>query len=98
MAIDISQLKAEIESGELQAEFETDRQGEGMTAFRIAAILNEILAELGIEKKGKLYQVTPQMMYNYAKNGMIVKGVKGQKRFSEDEVDAFVRRFVAKLV
>lgn len=55
------------------------------TPYSIAKVLNEKLTEAGLKN------VPPQMMYNYAKNGLI-NGVKGVKKYNQSEVDAFVTK------
>jgi hypothetical protein len=67
--------------------------GEGtVSAYGIAKILNRVLVANG-EK-----EVRSQMMYNYAKNGMIVRGEKvaGEtlREFTPLEVAEFICRFV----
>lgn len=74
----------------------TRGQVENLTPFQIARLLNAKLAEVGAQKNGELYQVRPQMMYNYDKNGMIVKGLRGVKSYSLDEADEFIAKIVAK--
>ena len=59
------------------------------TPYQIHNAVNSVLKALGSE-----YRVRPQMMYNYDVNGLIVKGAKGQKRYTSDEVYDFVVRFV----
>jgi hypothetical protein len=59
------------------------------TPYQIHSVVNKVLEALGTE-----YRVRPQMMYNYDRNGLIVKGAKDQKRYTEDEVASFVIRFV----
>lgn len=71
-------------------EIDAAELGDGYTSYGIAKILNETLAKVGITTA-----VPPQMIYNYAKNGR-VNGVKGAKRFTEDEVMQFVAKEVAK--
>jgi len=66
---------------------------EGFTAYQIAKLINIRLAEAGFQ------DVRPQMIYNYDRNGMIVKGEKNvtaRRTFTKDEVTAFVDKFVTK--
>jgi hypothetical protein len=62
------------------------------SAYGIHTVLNGILKEVGKDA------IRPQMMYNYARNGMIVKGQKifGEtlRPFTTDEVVAFIVRYV----
>ena len=62
---------------------------EEMTPYLVHSIVNTVFEALEVE-----YRVRPQMMYNYDRNGLIVKGQKGKKRFTRDEVLDFVTRFV----
>lgn len=62
------------------------------TAYAIASMINDQLSAAG---RTDLH-IKPQMMYNYAKNGLIVKGLKGLPAdgYSQDQADAFVSKFV----
>ncbi len=62
-----------------------------VTPYQIHSVVNTVFDALGAGKS-----VRPQMMYNYAKNGLIVKGAKDRKRFSQDEVIAFAVKYVTK--
>lgn len=62
--------------------------------YAVAKKLNETFAQYNIDR-----QVAPQMMYNYAKNGLI----DGQKRsslkdvkFSDETVAAFIAKYMLK--
>jgi len=61
------------------------------TSYRISVVLNVILAANGRDS------VRPQMMYNYAKNGLIVPKtpIAGEtlREFTKDEVVAFIVRY-----
>jgi hypothetical protein len=61
------------------------------TAYGIHKVLNRILEEDGA--KG----VRPQMMYNYLRNGLIVKGEKifgeGLRNLTNEEVKTFLVRY-----
>lgn len=83
--IDITNIVALSETVEVE-----DVETEGTTAYGISKVVNEVLEAVGSDKT-----FAPQMFYNYAKNGKI-NGVKGTKRFSDDEVENFVARFVAR--
>jgi len=62
------------------------------TAYAIAVIINNQLAEQG----HKDLEIRTQMMYNYAKQGMIVKGIRDTTyRYTQEQTDAFVEKFVA---
>lgn len=66
---------------------------EGFTAYQIHSIVNAMLEKAG---RGDL-KIIPQMMYNYDRNGMIVKGVKNvtkSRTFTTSEVQEFTERFV----
>jgi hypothetical protein len=63
-----------------------------ITPYGIHTIINTILAAYDVKT------IIPQHMYNYDRNGMIVKGQKGQKRYSGSEVTAFVIKFVSKRI
>jgi len=60
-----------------------------ITPYLVHSVINAAMEALDSE-----YRVRPQMMYNYARNGLVVKGSKGAKRFTRDEVCDFVVRFV----
>jgi len=62
-----------------------------ISPYRIHVIVNLVL-----DVVNPAYQVRPQMMYNYAKNGLIVKGEKGNKKFTKANVIDFVTRFVTR--
>jgi hypothetical protein len=70
---------------------EGDLQQDSYTAYGIATVLNKILSRVGREP------VRPQMMYNYARNGLIVKGEKvtGQtlRMFTKAEVATFIVKY-----
>ena len=61
------------------------------SAYGIHTVLNKILVQAGAEK------IRPQMMYNYARNGLIVRGEKifGEtlREFTPSEVREFVIRY-----
>ena len=63
-----------------------------VTPYGIHTVINTILEAYGAK------MIIPQHMYNYDRNGMIVKGSKGQKRYSGSEVTAFVVKFVSKRI
>jgi hypothetical protein len=61
------------------------------TAYEIHKVLNRILSEAGTK------EVRPQMMYNYLRNGMIVRGEKifGEtlRKLTNEEVRNFLVRY-----
>jgi hypothetical protein len=63
------------------------------SAYEIAKVLNKILSDSGVERT-----IKPQMMYNYARNGLIVRGEKiyGEtlRRITKIEVVQFIVRYV----
>ena len=61
------------------------------TPYQVSVVVNRALEALGTD-----YRVRSQMMYNYDRNGMIVRGAKDKKRFEAHEVIAFATRFVEK--
>jgi hypothetical protein len=86
--IDINKIVELSETIEID---ETESLGEGTTPYGVWKVLTEVLRKVGIPTD----KVTPQMMYNYAKNGRI-DGKKGSKRYSDETVEAFVAKFVAR--
>lgn len=67
-------------------------EDETTSAYGISKILNRFLRNAGVS------EVRSQMMYNYAKNGLIVRGEKiaGEtlREFTKREVAEFVARFL----
>jgi hypothetical protein len=63
------------------------------SAYEIAKVLNKILSDSGSERT-----IKPQMMYNYARNGLIVRGEKifgeSLRRITKIEVVQFIGRYV----
>jgi len=53
--------------------------------------------KLTFESLGVSKSIPSQMMYNYARNGLI-NGTKGQKRYSRAEVEEFAIKYVKKYV
>lgn len=72
----------------------TRGQVEGFTAYQIHSIVNAML-----EAQGRAdLKIIPQMMYNYDRNGMIVKGTKNvtkTRTFTTAEVEEFTAKFVS---
>lgn len=64
---------------------------ETYTSYGISTVLNKILVANGSDK------IRPQMMYNYARNGLIVKGEKifgaSLRDFTTEEVSEFLIRY-----
>lgn len=67
-------------------------RGDLLTPYQIAKLINAKLVEVGLD------EIRPQMMYNYDKNGLIVKGQKGIKEYTLAEADEFVEKFTAKRI
>lgn len=59
--------------------------------YGIHTVINTTFQVLGSE-----LTVRPQMMYNYDRNGLIVKGKKGTKEYTKTEVIAFATKYVTK--
>ena len=64
---------------------------ETVTPYKIATLINGTFEVLGVAKR-----IPTQMMYNYDRNGMIVKGKKGVKAYSKDEVQTYMNKYVNK--
>lgn len=95
---DASEFVVEIESDERDmTSFVTEQS---YTAYKIYVLINKIGSAIGV---GELV-TRPQMMYNYARNGLIVKGysVKAgtytSREFTRAEVIEFVTKFVTKKI
>jgi DUF4097 and DUF4098 domain-containing protein YvlB len=93
--VEVEETVGEISVDEIVKELVTTAFGGNttITAYKIATIVNGVFKVTGTDK-----QIPPQMMYNYSRNGMIVKGVKGAKTFNEAEVTAFVTKYVNKYI
>jgi len=59
--------------------------------YAIATAANQVFKALEFNK-----EIPPQMMYTYDKNGMIVKGNKSKKRYTNDEVAEFLVKYVTR--
>jgi hypothetical protein len=72
----------------------TRGETEGVTAYQIATLINEKLIAAGLDK------IRPQMMYNYSRNGMIVKGQKGDMshRYTVAEATTYAETFATKRI
>lgn len=62
-----------------------------ITPYKIAVIVNKVF-----EANENTKRIPPQMMYNYDRNGLIAKGIKGAKAYNKDQVTAFVTKFTNK--
>lgn len=71
-------------------ETETDEATDGTTPYGVAKIVNDVFVAIG-----STCRIASQMMYQYAKAGRI-NGVKNAKRFTDEEVETFVAKFVAR--
>lgn len=74
-------------------EIVTSLQSDTITPYGIAKVLNTVLRAFAHEKV-----IVPQMMYNYVRNGLIVKGEKGRKEYTADEVVAFANKYLGKII
>lgn len=94
MNIDINALAAQAETAEpIQSRSRTDYQTEGFTPYAIWKLIGEVLDNLGRpELKGP-----SQELYNYSKQGRINgrKPEADKPRYTQDEVEKFIPRFVA---
>jgi hypothetical protein len=75
-------------------------EGEQLTPYEVFRIVQQAIAETGaVEAAAKL---RPQMMYNYDRNGGIVKGYTQDSRnglagrYSVEQADQFAERYIAK--
>lgn len=69
---------------------------EDLTLYQMAKHLNRVLAALRVTRGGEPYQVRPQMMYNYGRNGLIVKGRRTTDKVTKAQATEFITRFVKK--
>jgi hypothetical protein len=75
----------------IQQHEEINGEGAEFTPYAIAELVGDTFCELGSDKA-----VRTQMMYNYDKAGLIVKGMKNKKRYTAEEAAVFVLRYVHK--
>lgn len=63
--------------------------------YQVHNIINKILEENNHEKR-----IVPQMMYNYYRNGLIIKGEKKQpaRKLTKIEVEIFVTKYITKIL
>jgi hypothetical protein len=64
-----------------------------ITCYKIATVINGVFEATGTAKK-----IPTQMMYNYDRNGLIVKGKKGVKAYTKDEVTTYVTKYTNKYI
>jgi hypothetical protein len=64
-----------------------------ITPYKIATIINKAFEVTNTEKR-----IPTQMMYNYDRNGLIVKGKKGVKAYTKDEVQTYVVKYTSKYI
>jgi hypothetical protein len=62
-----------------------------ITPYKVSRIVNGTFEALDNEKR-----IPPQMMYNYSRNGLLVKGEKGIKALTKDQAKAFTIKYVTK--
>lgn len=75
-------------------DYPADRE---FSMYALAGLVNKVLKALEITKNGQAYQVREQMMYNYAANGLVVKGVKDSKiRVNRELAMNFMIRFITR--
>jgi hypothetical protein len=93
-------LVEDIESEEIEVTVESTVQelvetvfgtDETISPYKVHKIVNGTFEVLGNTKR-----IPPQMMYNYSRNGMLVKGEKGIKELNKSQVTEFVTKFVTK--
>lgn len=85
--VEVEETEANIVEELVNVAFE---DAQTITAYKIHSIINAVFVAKGIDKV-----IPPQMMYNYARNGLINK-VKGQKQYNKDEVTKFVQKYTDK--
>lgn len=71
--------------------------GDELTMYQVAKVLNAALEVFDVQKDDKLYQVRPQMVYNYNRNKMVAKGEVLEKA-TKEQTSEFVVRFVGKRI
>lgn len=87
----VEKIAQQVAAGEITSTAEA--QAEGFTAYQVWKLLAETFATVGITKATQ-----PQWVYNLARAGAI-DGIKGQttgRRFTEEQVEAFIAKQVAK--
>jgi len=67
--------------------------GDEITAYGLHSLINHTFKAFGVDR-----EIPPQMMYNYARQGMIVKGHKGTRKYTQEEAYTFVLKYTAKRI
>lgn len=62
---------------------------EEFTLYQLAKAVNKAREEVGVEGT-----VRPQMIYNYARNGMVVRGRKSTENVTRDQAQEFLTRYL----
>jgi len=76
---------------QLAETIEIDEAVEGMSAYGVWKVAKDVFAQLGLE-----FGKTSQSFYNAAKNGSI-NGVKSTtQKFSDEEVETYIAKLVAR--
>jgi hypothetical protein len=83
--IDIENIDIIVTNG-----LEKFEENYSFSPYRIAIVYNEIAKLSGLK------EMRTQMMYNYARNGLIVKGEKNRLEFSKKEVSEFLVKFIVR--
>lgn len=55
------------------------------TCYKTAKVFNKVLSDLSLDK-----HIRPQMVYNYDTNGLIVRGKKNVRSYTQAEVRAWI--------
>ena len=82
-------IQIQIRKERIKMTFKDNYSDDTFTPYRVSVILNDILSELGIDKK-----IPSQMMYNYRKQGMLVTNEDG--RISNENAFLFVEKYLNK--
>lgn len=61
-----------------------------LTLYQVAKIINKIFSNFGVA------EIRPQMMYNYSKNGLVVKGKRDSGPINKEEAAEFMIKFINK--
>ena len=71
-----------------------------VTLYKVSKVLNGVLDVIDAQKDGKDYRVTSQMVYQYGRNKMVIKGrqLTGADEIRLAETLPFIKRFSAKFV
>lgn len=87
------ELSLEDLVGDVVSALDTAKYNGKVSPYQIHSVINTVLEALGAHEDKF---VRPQMMYNYDRNGLIVKGKSNVKRYDPDEVTAYVIKLVTK--